>query len=186
MGPGVAQEFGRTKEGPTIWEDHFLPEVVDPRSGEPVGPGEPGELVFTSLTKEAMPIVRYRTRDLTRLLPGNLTAMRRFAKITGRTDDMLIIRGVNVFPSQVEELILGRPGLAPHYEIEVSRPHRMDEMVVRVEARGDLPAEAYRAEALALGQILKSMVGISAEIRVEASGSLQRSNGKAVRVIDRR
>jgi phenylacetate-CoA ligase len=186
MGPGVAQEFGHTKEGPTIWEDHFLPEVVDPRSGEPVGPGEPGELVFTSLTKEAMPIVRYRTRDLTRLLPGNLTAMRRFAKITGRTDDMLIIRGVNVFPSQVEELILGRPGLAPHYEIEVSRPHRMDEMVVRVEARGDLPAEAYRAEALALGQILKSMVGISAEIRVEASGSLQRSNGKAVRVIDRR
>jgi phenylacetate-CoA ligase len=186
MGPGVAQEFGRTKEGPTIWEDHFLPEVVDPRSGEPVGQGEPGELVFTSLTKEAMPIVRYRTRDLTRLLPGNVTAMRRFAKITGRTDDMLIIRGVNVFPSQVEELILDRPALAPHYEIEISRPHRMDEMVVRVEARPDLPAEAYRAEALALGQKLKSMVGISAEIRVVASGSLQRSGGKAVRVTDRR
>ena len=186
MGPGVAQEFGRTKEGPTIWEDHFLPEIVDPRSGEPVGPGEPGELVFTSLTKEAMPIVRYRTRDLTRLLPGNVTAMRRFAKITGRTDDMLIIRGVNVFPSQVEELILDRPGLAPHYEIEISRPHRMDEMVVRVEARPDLPAEAHRAEALALGQKLKSMVGISAEIRVVASGSLQRSGGKAVRVTDRR
>jgi phenylacetate-CoA ligase len=186
MGPGVAQEFARTKQGPTIWEDHFLPEIVDPQSGEPVGAGEPGELVFTSLTKEAMPVVRYRTRDLTRLLPGDKTAMRRFAKITGRTDDMLIIRGVNVFPSQVEELILDRPGLAPHYEIEVSRPQRMDEMVVIVEARPELPAGAHRAEALALGQKLKSMVGISAEIRVVASGALRRSSGKALRVTDRR
>jgi phenylacetate-CoA ligase len=186
MGPGVAQEFARTKQGPTIWEDHFLPEIVDPQSGEPVGAGEPGELVFTSLTKEAMPVVRYRTRDLTRLLPGDMTAMRRFAKITGRTDDMLIIRGVNVFPSQVEELILDRPGLAPHYEIEVSRPQRMDEMVVIVEARPELPAGAHRAEALALGQKLKSMVGISAEIRVVASGALRRSSGKALRVTDRR
>src|ERR1700677_100228 len=186
MGPGVAQEFARTKQGPTIWEDHFLPEIVDPQSGEPVGAGEPGELVFTSLTKEAMPVVRYRTRDLTRLLPGDMTAMRRFAKITGRTDDMLIIRGVNVFPSQVEELILDRPGLAPHYEIEVSRPQRMDEMVVIVEARPELSAGAHRAEALALGQKLKSMVGISAEIRVVASGALRRSSGKALRVTDRR
>jgi phenylacetate-CoA ligase len=186
MGPGVAQEFAHTKEGPTIWEDHFLPEIVDPQSGEPVGPGEPGELVFTSLTKEAMPVVRYRTRDLTRLEPGTVTAMRRFTKITGRSDDMLIIRGVNVFPSQVEELILDRPGLSPHYELEVSRPHRMDEMVVIVEARPELPAGAHRAEALALGQKLKSMVGISAEIRVVASGTLQRSSGKARRVTDRR
>jgi phenylacetate-CoA ligase len=186
MGPGVAQEFARTKEGPTIWEDHFLPEIVDPESGEPVGAGEPGELVFTSLTKEAMPVVRYRTRDLTRLLPGSVTAMRRVAKITGRTDDMLIIRGMNLFPSQVEELILARAGLAPHYEIEVSRPHRMDEMVVIVEGRPDLPAEAFRSEAHALGHSLKSIVGISAEIRVVASGSLQRSAGKAVRVTDRR
>ncbi len=186
MGPGVAQEFARTKEGPTIWEDHFLPEIVDPVSGEALATGEPGELVFTSLTKEAMPVVRYRTRDLTRLLPGNVTAMRRFAKITGRTDDMLIIRGVNLFPSQVEELILARPGLAPHYEIEVSRPHRMDEMVVIVEARPDLALDAHGSEARALGHSLKSMVGISAEIRVVASGSLQRSSGKAARVTDRR
>ena len=186
MGPGVAQEFGRTKEGPTIWEDHFLPEVVDPRSGEPVGQGEPGELVFTSLTKEAMPVDPLPHARSDAAASGNVTAMRRFAKITGRTDDMLIIRGVNVFPSQVEELILDRPALAPHYEIDISRPHRMDEMVVRVEARPDLPAEAYRAESLALGQKLKSMVGISAEIRVVASGSLQRSGGKAVRVTDRR
>ncbi len=186
MGPGVAQEFARTKEGPTIWEDHFLPEIVDPQSGEPLGPGEPGELVLTSLTKEAMPIIRYRTRDLTRLLPGSVTAMRRFAKITGRSDDMLIVRGVNLFPSQIEELILDRPGLAPHYEIEISRPHRLDEMVVSVEARPDLPPGAHRSEALALAQQLKSMVGVAAEIRVVASGSLQRSTGKAVRVIDRR
>jgi len=186
MGPGVAQEFARTKEGPTIWEDHFLPEIIDPRSGEAVGPGEPGELVFTSLTKEAMPVVRYRTRDLTRLLPGNLTAMRRFAKISGRTDDMLIIRGVNVFPSQIEELIMDRPGLAPHYEIEISRPHRMDEVVVIVEARAELAPEAHRGEARELGHRLKSMVGISAEIRVVPSGSLKRSQGKAARVTDKR
>jgi phenylacetate-CoA ligase len=186
MGPGVAQEFARTKEGPTIWEDHFLPEIVDPETGEPLAAGELGELVFTSLTKEAMPVVRYRTRDLTRLLPGNATAMRRFAKITGRTDDMLIIRGVNLFPSQVEELILAQPGLAPHYEIEVSRPRRMDEMVVIVEARPGLALDAHAGEARVLGHSLKSMVGISAEIRVVTSGSLQRSSGKAARVTDRR
>jgi phenylacetate-CoA ligase len=186
MGPGVAQEFAGTKEGPTIWEDHFLAEVVDPQSGQVVGEGEPGELVFTSLTKEAMPVVRYRTRDLTRLLPGSVTAMRRFAKITGRTDDMLIIRGVNVFPSQIEELILNCQGLAPHYEIEVSRPHRMDEMMVRVEARPGLAVHEHEAEALSLSHKLKAMVGISAEIRVLESGSLKRSTGKASRVNDRR
>jgi phenylacetate-CoA ligase len=186
MGPGVAQEFARTKEGPTVWEDHFFPEIVDPRSGEPLAAGEPGELVFTSLSKEAMPVIRYRTRDLTRLLPGNSTAMRRFTRITGRTDDMLIVRGVNVFPSQIEELILQSSALAPHYQIEVSRPHRMDELAVIVEARPGLAADSHAAEALDLARKLKSMVGISAEIRIVASGSLQRSSGKAARVIDRR
>ena len=131
MGPGVAQEFARTKEGPTIWEDHFIAEIVDPASGRVAGEGEQGELVFTSLTKEAMPVIRYRTRDLTRLLPGSATCMRRMARISGRTDDMLIIRGVNVFPSQIEELILHCRGLAPHYEIEVTRPNRLDEICHR-------------------------------------------------------
>jgi len=186
MGPGVAQEFGGTKEGPTIWEDHFLPEVVDPETDEVVAEGEEGELTFTSLTKEGMPIIRYRTRDLTRLLPGNITAMRRMAKITGRTDDMLIIRGVNVFPSQIEELILLCPGLAPHYEIEVSRPHRLDEVLVRVEARPDLAPHHHDTEARLLGHKLKAMVGITAVIEVLSSGSIRRSTGKASRVTDRR
>jgi phenylacetate-CoA ligase len=186
MGPGVAQEFARTKEGPTIWEDHFLPEIVDPESGEVLGEGEPGELVFTSLTKEAMPVIRYRTRDLTRLLPGSVTAMRRFAKITGRSDDMLIIRGVNVFPSQIEELILDCRGLAPHYELEISRPDRMDELMVRVEARAELSADVHAGEARLLAHKLKAMVGISAQIEVVESGRLKRSTGKASRVTDRR
>jgi phenylacetate-CoA ligase len=186
MGPGVAQEFAKTKEGPTIWEDHFLPEIVDPESGEVLGEGEPGELVFTSLTKEAMPVIRYRTRDLTRLLPGSLTAMRRFAKITGRSDDMLIIRGVNVFPSQIEELILDCRGLAPHYELEISRPDRMDELMVRVEARVELAADEHAGEARLLAHKLKAMVGISAQIEVVESGRLRRSTGKASRVTDRR
>src|SRR5271154_6879519 len=150
MGPGVAQEFAGTKEGPTIWEDHFLPEIVNPETGEVVPEGEPGELVFTSLTKEAMPVIRYRTRDLTRLLPGTTTSMRRMAKISGRSDDMLIIRGVNVFPSQIEELILGCKGLAPHYEIEITRPNRLDEISIVVEARPELGDNASRAEALHL------------------------------------
>jgi phenylacetate-CoA ligase len=186
MGPGVATEFVPTKEGPTIWEDHFLPEVVDPESGEVIAEGEEGELTFTSLTKEGMPVIRYRTRDLTRLLPGNVTAMRRFAKITGRTDDMLIIRGVNVFPSQIEELILHCRGLAPHYEIEISRPHRLDEVVVLVEARPDFAAHEHEAEASLLAHKLKAMIGISAHIKVLSSGSIQRSTGKASRVNDRR
>jgi phenylacetate-CoA ligase len=186
MGPGVAQEFARTKEGPTIWEDHFLPEIVDPRTGEVKASGEEGELVFTSLTKEAMPVIRYRTRDLTRLLPGNVTSMRRFAKITGRSDDMLIVRGVNVFPSQIEELILECRGLAPHYEIEISRPNRMDELLVRVEARAELSAPAYSGEAKELAHKVKVMVGISARVEVVGIGTLKRSTGKAVRVTDRR
>jgi phenylacetate-CoA ligase len=186
MGPGVAQEFARTKQGPTIWEDHFLPEIIDPQSGELVGEGEPGELVFTSLTKEAMPIIRYRTRDLTRLVPGTVTAMRHFARVSARTDDMLIIRGVNVFPSQIEELILGCPRLAPHYEIDVSRPHRMDEMRVLVEERAQLAEDERRAEAAFLAERLKTMVGISAYIEVVSIGALTRSTGKAARVRDRR
>jgi phenylacetate-CoA ligase len=186
MGPGVAQEFGGTAQGPTIWEDHFLPEVLDPQTGQVAAEGETGELVFTSLTKEGMPVIRYRTRDLTRLLPGTVTAMRRMAKITGRTDDMLIIRGVNVFPSQIEELILKCPGLAPHYEIEITRPHRLDEVLVTVEARPELPEHEHEAEAGLLAHKLKSTIGISAHIKVQNSGSIQRSSGKASRVTDRR
>jgi len=151
-----------------------------------MGEGESGELVFTSLTKEALPVIRYRTRDLTRLLPGSIAAMRRMAKIVGRADDMLIIRGVNVFPSQIEELILCCQGLAPHYEIEITRPHRMDEMRILVEARPELAGHAHCAEGSLLGRKLKDLVGISADIFVVESGSLRRSSGKAVRVNDRR
>ncbi len=186
MGPGVAQEFSRSKEGPTIWEDHFIAEIVNPVNGEVVADGEQGELVFTSLTKEAMPVIRYRTRDLTRLLPGSVTAMRRMAKISGRTDDMLIVRGVNVFPSQIEELILRCKGLSPHYEIEVTRPNRLDEISIVVEARPEFAAQAHLGEAQLLAAKLKDNIGISADIRVAASGSLPRSAGKASRVKDRR
>jgi phenylacetate-CoA ligase len=186
MGPGVAQEFAHTKDGATIWEDHFVAEIVDPATGAVVADGEEGELVFTSLTKEAMPVIRYRTRDRTRLLPGSVTAMRRMAKINGRTDDMLIVRGVNVFPSQIEELILCCKGLAPHYEIEVTRPNRLDEISIVVEARPELERHAHQAEAAVLAAKLKDNIGISADIRVAASGSLPRSAGKAVRVKDRR
>jgi phenylacetate-CoA ligase len=186
MGPGVAQEFACTKDGPTIWEDHFIAEIVDPSSGRPAKDGEPGELVFTSLTKEAMPVIRYRTRDLTRLLPGSVTAMRRMARISGRSDDMLIIRGVNVFPSQVEELILHCRGLAPHYEIEVTRTNRLDEILIVVEGRPELSDNGRQAAALQLATKLKDNIGISADIRVAASGSLARSAGKASRVKDRR
>jgi phenylacetate-CoA ligase len=186
MGPGVAQEFAHTKDGATIWEDHFIAEIVNPATGEVVADGGEGELVFTSLTKEAMPVIRYRTRDRTRLLPGSVTAMRRMAKINGRTDDMLIIRGVNVFPSQIEELILCCTGLAPHYEIEVTRPNRLDEISIVVEARPELERHAHQAEAVVLAAKLKDNIGISADIRVAASGSLPRSAGKALRVKDRR
>jgi phenylacetate-CoA ligase len=181
MGPGVAQEFALTKEGPTIWEDHFIAEIVDPVSGRVAEDGEQGEL-----TKEALPVIRYRTRDLTRLLPGSVTAMRRMAKISGRTDDMLIIRGVNVFPSQIEELILRCKGLAPHYEIEVTRPDRLDEICIVVERRPDLGDQDHQTEAMALTSRLKDNIGISADIRVVASGTLPRSAGKASRVKDRR
>jgi phenylacetate-CoA ligase len=186
MGPGVAQEFARTKEGPTVWEDHFIAEIVDPASGVVAPDGERGELVFTSLTKEAMPVIRYRTRDLTRLLPGSVTNMRRMAKISGRSDDMLIVRGVNVFPSQIEELILHCKGLAPHYEIELTRTNRLDEILVVVEARPELGEGERQSEALLLAGKLKNIIGISADVRVASSGSLARSAGKASRVKDRR
>src|SRR5260370_1263365 len=164
--PGVAQEFGGTKEGPTIWEDHFIAEIVDPASGQVAADGERGELVFTSLTKEAMPVIRYRTRDLTRLLPGSMTAMRRMAKISGRTDDMLVVRGVNVFPSQIEEMILRCKGLAPHYEIEVTLPNRLDEITIVVQSRPELADNAQQRAALLLAAALKDNIGISPQIRV--------------------
>jgi len=175
MGPGVAQECAETKDGLTIWEDHFLPEIIDPASGTPLPEGEKGELVFTSLTKEALPVVRYRTRDLTRLLPPTARSMRRMEKITGRSDDMLIIRGVNVFPSQIEELILKTPGLSPHYLLEVTKSGPLDHLAVIVE--GEASATAT------LAHHIKSYVGISAEVRI---GAVERSIGKARRVVDKR
>jgi phenylacetate-CoA ligase len=186
MGPGVACEFVESKDGPTIWEDHFYPEIVDPETGAPLPDGEPGELVFTSLTKEAMPVIRYRTRDLTRLLPGSVTAMRRMAKITGRSDDMLIVRGVNLFPSQVEEQILRDPVLTGHYVIELTRSGPLDDLVVRVEARTVLEREIVGRSAAELVQRLKGMCGLSATVEVAAPGTIERSIGKARRVIDKR
>ena len=186
MGPGIAQEFAGTNEGPTIWEDHFIAEIVDPKSGEAMRDGEMGELALTSLTKEAMPVVRYRTRDLTRLLPGISTSMRRIARITGRCDDMLIVRGVNVFPSQIEELVLRFSSFAPHYQIEISRPHRLDEVLLTVEARPEAASGRQHADSLALGAALKELIGISVQIEVKPNGSLTRSTGKACHVVDRR
>jgi phenylacetate-CoA ligase len=186
MGPGVAQEFACTKDGLTVWEDQFIAEIIDPLSGRPKPLGEEGELVFTSLTREAMPVIRYRTRDVTRLLPGSATAMRRIAKISGRTDDMLIVRGVNVFPSQIEELILCCDGLAPHYEIELSRPNRLDEIKILVEARPAVSLQEQAAQATLLAGKLKDIIGISAHVQVLSSGSIERSAGKASRISDRR
>jgi len=186
IGPGVACEFAESKDGPAIWEDHFYPEIVDPETGTPVAEGGSGELVFTSLTKEAMPVIRYRTRDLTTLLPGSASAMRRMAKITGRSDDMLIVRGVNLFPSQVEEQILRDPALTGHYVIELSRDSALDEMVVRVEGRVGLGDDAAALASDALAKRLKVMCGLSAVVEVVAVGAVERSMGKARRVIDRR
>jgi phenylacetate-CoA ligase len=175
IGPGVAQECIETKDGLTVWEDHFYPEVVDPQTGNRLPDGAKGELVFTSLTKEALPVIRYRTRDLTRLLPPSARSMRRMERISGRSDDMLIIRGVNVFPSQIEELILKQPGLSPHYVLEISKDGPLDHLTVVVE--GDARATP------ALAHNIKSYVGISADVR---TGSVERSIGKAKRVIDKR
>ena len=178
LGPGVACECIETKDGPTIWEDHFYPEVVNPASGEVVPDGEQGELVFTSLTKEALPVIRYRTRDLTRLLPGTARTMRRMARITGRSDDMMIIRGVNVFPSQIEELIL-KQGLSPHYVLELSKQGPLDHLAVVVETQ-DTEAAGR------LAHDIKSYIGVSAEVKPVATGTVERSIGKAKRVIDLR
>ncbi|AFT69130.1 Phenylacetate-CoA ligase [Alloalcanivorax dieselolei B5] len=185
MGPGVGMECIETKDGPTIWEDHFYPEIINPETGEVVPDGEYGELVFTSLTKEALPIVRYRTRDLTRLLPGQARPMRRIDKITGRSDDMLIIRGVNVFPTQVEEQILKIEDLAPHYEIHVEKEGNLDCVTVRVERKPESGAESTDV-AKALQQRVKTHIGISTKVEVADTGSLARSEGKARHVFDRR
>ena len=187
MGPGVASECAETKDGPTIWEDHFYPEIVDPDTGAPLPDGEFGELVFTSLTKQALPIVRYRTRDLTRLLPGTARTMRRMQKITGRSDDMMIVRGVNVFPSQIEELILQRPNLAPHYVCELTKEGPLDALTVRVELKeegGD--GSAAVGAAAALEHAIKSYIGVSATVKIEPPGAVERSVGKARRVVDKR
>jgi len=176
IGPGVAAECVETKDGLTFWEDHFCPEIVDPRSGAPLPDGEKGELVITSLTKEALPMIRYRTRDLTRLLPGTARPMRRIEKITGRSDDMLIIRGVNVFPSQIEELILKQPGLSPHYVLELSKQGPLDHLTVLVEGEG---AEGLR-------HAIKSYIGINADVKNVPLNTIERSIGKAKRVIDNR
>lgn len=187
IGPGVANECVETKDGLHIWEDHFYPEVVNPETGEPVNDGEQGELVFTSLTKEAFPIIRYRTRDLTRLLPGTARSMRRMEKVTGRSDDMIILRGVNVFPTQIEEQILKVDGLSPHYHIELSKKGPMDAMTVRVEAAPDFAsADARQVSANELARHIKGVVGISCAIDVCEPGSIERSMGKAVRVVDKR
>ena len=187
MGPGVANECVETKDGLHIWEDHFYPEVIDPVTGEVLPDGEEGELVFTSLTKEAMPVIRYRTRDLTRLLPGTARSMRRMEKITGRSDDMMIIRGVNVFPTQIEEQILKCDGLAPHYQILLTRDGRLDNIKVYVEARpGRTDPDERDAQARNLAHHIKSVIGISARIEVADPDTIQRSLGKAVRIIDER
>ncbi len=186
IGPGVAQECVETKDGPTIWEDHFYPEIIDPVTGAVLPDGAEGELVFTSLTKEAMPIVRYRTRDLTRLLPGTARTMRRMAKITGRSDDMMIVRGVNVFPTQIEEQILACPALAPHFRIELTRPYRLDEVRIEVEGRPGSSAEERARDGGALAERIKANVGISVQVELCAEGAIDRSAGKAQRVSDLR
>lgn len=186
MGPGVAMECVETKDGLHIWEDHFYPEIIDPVTGEVLPDGEEGELVFTSLTKEALPIIRYRTRDLTRLLPGTARSMRRMQKVTGRTDDMIILRGVNLFPTQIEELILTVPALAPQFQCVLERPGRMDTLTVRVEARPDAAISDHAAASSALQKLVKNKIGVTVEVSVLEPGGLERSIGKARRLIDQR
>jgi phenylacetate-CoA ligase len=191
MGPGVANECVETKDGPVIWEDHFYPEIVDPSTGEPLPQGAQGELVFTTLTKEALPVIRYRTRDLTCLLPPTARSMRRMGKITGRTDDMLIIRGVNVFPTQIEELILKQPKLSPQYQLIVSRNGRLDDLEVTVELRREISGICPQAEkdsiAREVHRHIKALIGVSSRVSVLEADGIERSlTGKAKRVIDRR
>jgi len=186
MGPGVASECVETKDGLHVWEDHFYPEVIDPVTGAVLPDGEKGELVFTSLTKEAMPIIRYRTRDLTRLLPGTARSLRRMEKVTGRSDDMMIVRGVNVFPTQIEEKLLAIPDLSVHYQLILTREGRMDNMEIQVEARPDASFPAREAAAKQLSETVKDTIGITANVNVLDPGSIERSVGKAKRIIDRR
>jgi phenylacetate-CoA ligase len=187
IGPGVAQECVETKDGLHVWEDHFYPEVVDPFTGGVLAEGEEGEVVFTSLTKEALPIIRYRTRDLSRLLPGTARpAFRRIEKITGRSDDMIILRGVNIFPSQIEEIVLRTPGVAPHFQVQLTRRGRMDHMTVNVEARPGTGSEHREAAAKAIAQGVKDGVGVTVEVAIVDPETLERSLGKLRRVKDLR
>jgi phenylacetate-CoA ligase len=187
MGPGIAQECVESKDGLHLWEDHFYPEIIDPVTEKSLPDGEFGELVLTTLTKEGLPMVRYRTRDLTRLLPGTARSMRRIEKILGRSDDMIILRGVNVFPTQIEEQILKCRGLAPHFQIELTRSGRLDDMIVHVECAAEMAAiEAREASAKELIHHIKSVVGVSSKVKVSDPGAIERSQGKAQRVIDNR
>jgi len=187
VGPGVAQECVETKDGPHLWEDHFYPEIVDPVTGAVLGDGELGELVLTTLTKEALPMVRYRTRDLTRLLPGTARPMRRIEKVTGRSDDMIILRGVNLFPTQIEEMILRCRGLTPHFQIELTRTGRLDDLTVHVECTpATATAEARARAAETLARHIKEIVGLTSRIEVRDPGAITRSEGKAKRVVDNR
>jgi phenylacetate-CoA ligase len=186
MGPGVAQEFVGSASGPTLWEDHFYPEIVDPESGTPLSDGMEGELVLTSLTKQALPVIRYRTRDITHLLPGTETPMRRLARITGRSDDMLIVRGVNVFPSQIEEHVLAFPSLSPHFVIELNRTGRLDDVRILVERRAKSSPDAGKRDVAALIDRIKTHVGLSVSVELCEQGVVPRSVGKVSRVIDNR
>ncbi|WDO10143.1 phenylacetate--CoA ligase [Streptomyces murinus] len=186
VGPGVAQECVETKDGLTVWEDHFYPEVIDPVTGEVLPEGERGELVFTSLTKEAMPIVRYRTRDLTRLLPGTARVFRRMEKISGRSDDLVILRGVNLFPTQIEEIVLRTPGVAPHFQLRLTRTGRMDSLTVRAEARAGATPEVREAAARSIVTAVKNGIGVSVDVEIVEPESLERSVGKIRRIVDLR
>jgi phenylacetate-CoA ligase len=187
MGPGVAGECVETKDGLHIWEDYFYPEIIDPATGEVLEDGQEGELVFTSLRKEAFPIIRYRTRDLTRLMAGTARSMRRMEKVTGRTDDMMILRGVNVFPTQIEEQLLLVEGLSPHFQIELTKGDRMDKMIVHAEARVDAAGKEMKEKsARSLASLVKKTVGVTVEVRVADPEGVARSEGKAVRIIDSR
>ena len=187
IGPGVANECIESKDGPVIWEDHFYPEVIDPETGSVLPEGQLGELVFTTLSKEAMPVVRYRTRDLTRLLPGTARSMRRMEKVTGRSDDMIVVRGVNLFPMQIEEHLLRSAVLTGHYMIELTREGRRDQITVRVEPRPEIAdPEVLAAEAEALVGRIKGTIGLTTRVVMESCGTIERSAGKAKRVLDRR
>jgi phenylacetate-CoA ligase len=186
IGPGVANECVEVKDGLHVWEDHFYPEIIDPQTGAVLPDGETGELVFTSLTKEGMPVIRYRTRDLTRLLPGTARSMRRIEKITGRSDDMMIVRGVNVFPTQIEELILRDERLAPHFLIELRRDERLDTMTVRVESRPGADEAVRAACDRDLAHKIKALIGVTATVETTAPGAIERSAGKAKRIFDLR